>query len=83
MSALKAEVEGVRWPNETARGLFELVHEEAICMLLSLNFSVLLKEHIRYNQYVLLNRIRLWMVSARNSTPSIARLLPFLLKILN
>lgn len=41
ISALKADIEGIRWPNDESKSLLNLVFEEIIYMILSLNFSVL------------------------------------------
>lgn len=51
-------------------------------MLLSLNFSILIREHARYNTQVLMNRIRLWLVANRCSSVKTVKILPALFKIL-
>ncbi len=62
--------------------LFDLVFEEVIYLILSLNFSVLMVEHCRYNRQVLLNRINLWFIANKCSSAKTVKMLPAIFKIL-
>lgn len=51
-------------------------------MLLSLNFSILVKEHCTYNKKVLMNRIHLWLIANHCTSAKTVKMLPAIFKIL-